>query len=50
MAKGVTVIACGHCVEHLGLKEADLLDGVKIATPAIMNETLFKDDTKTLSW
>jgi intracellular sulfur oxidation DsrE/DsrF family protein len=50
MGKGVTVLACGHCVQHLGLKEADLLDGVKIATPAIMNETLFKDNTKSLSW
>jgi intracellular sulfur oxidation DsrE/DsrF family protein len=50
MGKGVTVVACGHCVQHLGLKDSDLLDGVKIGTPAVINETLFKDNTKTLSW
>ncbi len=50
MGKGITVIACGHCVKHLDLKDSDLLEGVKIGTPAIMNETLFKDNTKTLSW
>jgi predicted peroxiredoxin len=50
MGKGVVVVACNHCIHHLGLKESDLIDGVKAGTPAVLAETLFKDNTKTMSW
>lgn len=50
MSKGAVIIACAHCVEHHGMKATDLLEGVKLSTPTLMNESIFKDNTKTLSW
>lgn len=50
IAAGATVIACPMCMEHYGVKEADLIPGIKIGNPEIVGGALFKDNTKTLTW
>lgn len=50
MAKGVTVIVCQHCMMHHGVKEEDILKGVKLGTPDLIGDALFKDNTKTMTW
>jgi predicted peroxiredoxin len=50
MAKGATVIACPLCMKHYGVKESDLLPGIKVGKPELTGGALFKDNTKTLTW
>jgi predicted peroxiredoxin len=50
MKKGAIVIACPMCMEHYGVKESDLLDGIKVGNPELTGSALFKDNTKTLTW
>jgi hypothetical protein len=33
-----------------GVKEDDLLPGVKLSSPEVAGNALFKDNTKTLTW
>jgi sulfur relay (sulfurtransferase) complex TusBCD TusD component (DsrE family) len=48
--KGGVVIACPMCMKKYGIKESDLLDGIKVGTPELTGSALFRDNTKTLSW
>jgi sulfur relay (sulfurtransferase) complex TusBCD TusD component (DsrE family) len=50
MEKGVTVIACQHCMHHHGVKDNEMLKGVKLGTPEMTGDALFKDNTKTMTW
>jgi sulfur relay (sulfurtransferase) complex TusBCD TusD component (DsrE family) len=50
LKKGGTVIACPMCMKHYGVKESDLLDGIKVGNPEFTGDALFRDNTKTLSW
>jgi sulfur relay (sulfurtransferase) complex TusBCD TusD component (DsrE family) len=50
MSKGATVIACPMCMKEYGVKEADLLPGIKIGSPEVVGGALFKNDTKSLTW
>ena len=50
MSKGATVLICPMCMKHYGIKESDLLPGVKVGNPDLTGSFLFKDNTKTLSW
>ena len=50
MSKGATVIACPMCMKHYGVKEVDLIEGVKVGNPDLTGDLLFKEDTKTLTW
>lgn len=50
IAKGTTVLACLHCMTHYGVKEADLLPGIKVGNPELTGGALFKDNTKTMTW
>lgn len=50
IAAGATVIACPMCMDYYGVKEADLLPGVKVGSAELIDGTLFKDNTKTLTW
>lgn len=50
MAGGAHVIACPMCMQHYGVTEASLLDGVKIGKPEMTGAALFADDAKTLTW
>jgi sulfur relay (sulfurtransferase) complex TusBCD TusD component (DsrE family) len=50
ISKGTTVIACPMCMKEYGVKEADLLPGIKVGSPEVVGGALFKNDTKTLTW
>lgn len=50
MAKGAVVLICPMCMKHYGVKEADLLPGLKVGSPELNGAALFKDNTKTLTW
>lgn len=50
IAKGGTVIMCPMCMKHYGVKEADLLPGIKVGNPDLTGAALFKDNGKTLTW
>lgn len=50
MASGAQVIACPMCMKHYGVKESDLLDGIKTGNPEMTGAALFKDDAKALTW
>jgi sulfur relay (sulfurtransferase) complex TusBCD TusD component (DsrE family) len=50
MSKGATVIICPMCMQHYGVKDADLLPGLKVGNPEVVSDALFKDNTKTLTW
>ena len=50
MSKGATVIACPMCMKHYGVKDADLIEGVKVGNPDLTGNLLFKEDTKILTW
>jgi len=50
LAKGATVIACPMCMKHYGVKEGDLIEGVKVGNPDMTSALLFKEGTQTLSW
>lgn len=50
MSKGVTVLICPMCMKHYGVKESDLLPGLKVGKPELTGGALFKDNTKTLTW
>ena len=49
-AKGGSVIICPMCMKKHGVKEEDLIAGVKLSSPEIAGNALFKDNTKTLTW
>ena len=48
--KGATVLYCPMCLEALKKKEADVISGVKESSPDLMEQALFKDNTKTMTW
>jgi sulfur relay (sulfurtransferase) complex TusBCD TusD component (DsrE family) len=50
MGKGAVVIVCQSCLQHFGLKDTELLDGVKLGTPDMTSEALFKEHTRTMAW
>lgn len=47
---GAMVISCPMCMKHFGVKESDLLPGIKTGNPELTGGALFKDNTKTLTW
>jgi predicted peroxiredoxin len=50
MDKGVAIYACGFCMKHFGIQETDLVKGIKISSPELMEKELFKKGTRTLTW
>jgi len=47
---GATVLICPMCMEHYGVKPADVMEGVKVGNPELVGAGLFRDNTKTLTW
>jgi predicted peroxiredoxin len=47
---GATVLACPHCVEHARMKPGDLMEGVKMGTPELVQGALFESGTRSMSW
>ncbi len=50
IARGGLVIMCPMCLKQAGYTEADLIAGVKLGSPKVTGDALFKDGTKTMSW
>lgn len=50
ISKGGLVIVCPMCLKQAGYTEADLIAGVKLGSPKLTGDALFKDGTKTMSW
>lgn len=50
ISKGGLVIICPMCLKQAGYTEADLLPGIKVGSPKLTGDALFKDGTKTMSW
>lgn len=48
--KGALVLVCPMCMKHYGVKESDLLPGLKVGNPELTGSALFKESTKTLTW
>lgn len=47
---GALVIMCPMCLKQAGFTEVDLIPGVKLGSPKVTGDALFKDGTKTMSW
>ena len=47
---GATVLICPMCMEHYGVKPADVMEGVNVSNPELVGAGLFRDNTKTLTW
>ena len=50
ISSGTLVIMCPMCLKQAGFTEADLIAGVRIGSPKVTGDALFKDGTKTMSW
>jgi sulfur relay (sulfurtransferase) complex TusBCD TusD component (DsrE family) len=50
LAKGGVIYVCPMCMKQYGVKEADLLSGLKISSPDHTGAALFAANTRTLSW
>jgi sulfur relay (sulfurtransferase) complex TusBCD TusD component (DsrE family) len=50
ISSGALVIMCPMCLKQAGFTEADLISGVKLGSPKVTGDALFKDGTKTMSW
>jgi sulfur relay (sulfurtransferase) complex TusBCD TusD component (DsrE family) len=50
MGKGAVVLICPMCMKQYGVKDSDLLPGLKIGNPELLDAALFKGSTKTLTW
>ncbi|MCE0494989.1 DsrE family protein [Vibrio salinus] len=44
------VIVCPTCMNHYGVKEDDLITGLKKGNPDMTGAQLFKENTKTMAW
>ncbi len=50
IAKGGNVIMCPLCLKHYGFSPNDVLPGIKMGSPKVTGDALFKDGTKTMTW
>jgi hypothetical protein len=50
MEAGATVIAGGSCMKDMGITPGDLIKGVAVGTPDLVMGTVFRKDTKILSY
>jgi sulfur relay (sulfurtransferase) complex TusBCD TusD component (DsrE family) len=50
ISRGGAVLICPMCMKHYGVKENELVPGLKVGSPDVTGAALFKDNTKTLTW
>lgn len=48
--KGATILVCAMCMNHYGIQQADLVEGLQIGKPEVTGPALFKDNSTALSW
>lgn len=47
---GGVVLMCGPCMQELGLKTDDLVDGVQMGRPGYTQGFIFAENARTLTW
>lgn len=47
---GGKVYICPMCMQEYGVEGSDLLKGLVVGNPKLLNKALFADNTQTLSW
>ncbi|WP_028581827.1 DsrE family protein [Desulfogranum japonicum] len=50
MQNGAKIMVGGHCMKSMGVKPQDLLPGITVGSPDLVMGTIFKKDTKILSY
>ena len=50
VGKGATVLICPMCMKHYGVKDADVLPGIRVGNAELTGGALFRDGTKSLTW
>jgi len=50
MAKGAVVLICPMCSKHYGIRDADVLPGIRTGSPELTGGALFRDNTRSLTW
>jgi predicted peroxiredoxin len=50
MAKGATILICPFCMQHYGVKEGDLVPGLKIGNAELTGGALFEPNARSLTW
>ena len=50
IAKGGTVLVCPVCEKYLRINHADMIPGVQKSNAKVVDQALFRPNTKTLSW
>ena len=50
LASGAAILVCTMCMKHYGVKEEDLLPGLKVGNTELTGNALFADNTKTMTW
>ena len=50
MGKGATILICPFCMKHYGVKEGDLVAGLKIGSPEATGGALFEPNARSLTW
>ncbi len=50
MAKGAVVLICPMCSKHYGIKDAEVLPGIKTGNAELTGGALFRDNTRALTW
>jgi sulfur relay (sulfurtransferase) complex TusBCD TusD component (DsrE family) len=48
--KGATVLICPMCMKHYGVNPGEVLPGIKVGNPDLMEAALFRRNTRTLTW
>ena len=47
---GGIVLMCGPCMAEFGLKQEDVVEGVKMGRPGYTQDFIFAENARTLSW
>jgi|WetSurMetagenome_2_1015567.scaffolds.fasta_scaffold120635_2 predicted peroxiredoxin len=50
ISKGGTVLVCPVCTKFLRFNQADLIPGVQMSNANLVDQALFRPNTRTLSW
>jgi predicted peroxiredoxin len=50
ITKGGTVLVCPVCEKFLHVNQSDLIPGVQRSNAVVVDQALFRPNTKTLSW
>ena len=50
LASGAAILVCPMCMKHYGVKQEELLPGLKVGNAELTGNALFADNTKTMTW